>query len=133
MTERSKRVVILADTQTHMMPALARELARQEHDLVLGDPLDGLAAELSGLGARVEVVDGAEDQTEPDTIQKLVDRSNDAFGGFDAACIRTGVHGTGSSDLLACQLVGAGPRRVDLCRYKGRRRPPRRYVQPRSP
>ena len=96
MSERSRRVVILADSQTHMMPALAREMARREHDLVLGDPLEGLAAELSGQGVRVEVVDGAEDQMKPDTIQKLVDRAHDAFGGFDAACIRTGVHGTGS-------------------------------------
>ena len=36
MTNREKRVVILADTQTHMMPALAREMARRNHDLVLG-------------------------------------------------------------------------------------------------
>jgi hypothetical protein len=60
-----------------MMPALAREMSRREHDLVLGDPLDGLAAELSGLGARVEVVDGAEDQTKPDTIQEFVDRAHE--------------------------------------------------------
>jgi NAD(P)-dependent dehydrogenase (short-subunit alcohol dehydrogenase family) len=96
MTERSRRVVIMADTHTHMMPALAREMARRGHDLVLGDALEGLPDELTALGARVEVVDGADDQTKPDTIQKLVDRSAEAFGGFDAACIRTGVHGTGS-------------------------------------
>ena len=38
----------------------------------------------------------AADQTKADTIQKLVERAKDAFGGFDAACIRTGVHGTGT-------------------------------------
>ena len=37
MNRREKRVVILADAQTHMMPALARKMARREHDLVLGD------------------------------------------------------------------------------------------------
>ena len=96
MTKREKRVVILADTQTHMMPALAREMARRNHNLVLGDAKDGLADELIKLGAKVEVVPGTADQTKQDTIQKLVDRARDAFGGFDSACIRTGVHGTGT-------------------------------------
>jgi NAD(P)-dependent dehydrogenase (short-subunit alcohol dehydrogenase family) len=59
----------------------------------------------------VEVVPGAEDQTKEDTIQKLVDRARDAFGGFDSACIRTGVHGTG--DILEatpedCQIQYEG-------------------------
>ena len=96
MNSREKRVVILADTQTHMMPALAREMAHRNHDLVLGDAKDGLADELSQLGAKVEVVPNADDQTKEDTIQKLIDRAIDAFGGFDSACIRTGTHGTGS-------------------------------------
>ncbi len=91
-----KRVVILADAQTHMMPALAREMARRNHDLVLGDAKDGLADELRKMGAKVEVVPETADQTKPDTIQKLVDRAKKAFGGFDSACIRTGVHGTGN-------------------------------------
>ncbi len=96
MNSRAKRVVILADTQTHMMPALAHEMARQNHDLVLGDTRDGLAAELVQLGVRVEVVPDTADQTREDTIQKLVDRARDAFGGFDSACIRTGTHGIGT-------------------------------------
>jgi glucose 1-dehydrogenase len=98
MTERTRRVAILADTKTHMMPALAREMARRDHDLVLGDAIDGLGDELIALGAKVEVVEGADDQTRADTIQKLVDRAIDVFGGFDSACIRTGVHGGG--DIL---------------------------------
>ena len=98
MTKREKRVVILADAQTHMMPALAREMARRNHNLVLGDAKDGLADELIKLGAKVEVVPDMADQTQEDTIQKLVDRARDAFGGFDSACIRTGAHGTG--DIL---------------------------------
>ena len=93
-----RRVVILADTQTHMMPALAREMARRDHNLVLGDAKDGLADELIALGAKVEVVPDTADQTKPDTIQKLVDRAIDVFGGFDSACIRTGIHGGG--DIL---------------------------------
>ena len=60
-----KRVAILFDSWNHMMPALAREMARREHDLVLGDAADGLAEELSGLGANVEVVD----EPEPPSLQ----------------------------------------------------------------
>ena len=96
MADRKRRVVILADTQTHMMPALAREMASRNHDLVLGNAMDGLAGELTKMGAKVEVVPGTDDQTKADTIQKLVDRAKKVFGGFDAACIRTGVHGTGT-------------------------------------
>jgi NAD(P)-dependent dehydrogenase (short-subunit alcohol dehydrogenase family) len=92
-----KRVVILADSWDHMMPALAREMARRDHDLVLGDAQDdGLVKELRSLGAKVEVVPDTDEQTRPDTIQKLVDRAMDAFGGFDSACIRTGTHINGS-------------------------------------
>lgn len=88
-----KRVVILFDSWNHMMPALAREMVRRNHDLVLGDARDKeLVKELRKLGAKVEVVPGTEDQTKPDTIQKLVDRAKEAFGGFDCACIRTGTH-----------------------------------------
>ena len=96
MANREKRVVILADTQTHMMPELALEMARRDHNLVLGDAQDGLADQLTALGAKVEVVLDTADQTKDDTIQKLVDRAKDAFGGFDSACIRTGVHGDGT-------------------------------------
>jgi NAD(P)-dependent dehydrogenase (short-subunit alcohol dehydrogenase family) len=80
-----------------MMPALAREMVRRNHDLVLGDARDEeLVQELRKLGAKVEVVPDTEDQTKPDTIQKLVDRAKEAFGGFDSACIRTGIHVNGS-------------------------------------
>jgi NAD(P)-dependent dehydrogenase (short-subunit alcohol dehydrogenase family) len=88
-----KRVTILFDSWNHMMPALAREMVRRNHDLVLGDARDeNLVKELRELGAKVEVVPGTEDQTNPETFLKLVDRANEAFGGFDSACIRTGTH-----------------------------------------
>ena len=105
MQSEKRRVVLLADTNTHMMPALALEMARRNHNLVLGDAKDGLADELIKLGAKVEVVPDTADQTKEDTIQKLVDRANDAFGGFDSACIRTGVHGMG--DILQAKLEDA--------------------------
>jgi 3-oxoacyl-[acyl-carrier protein] reductase len=88
-----KRVTILFDSWNHMMPALAREMVRRNHDLVLGDARDTeLIAELRSLGAKVEVVPDTDDQNQADTFQKLVDRAVDAFGGFDSACIRTGAH-----------------------------------------
>jgi NAD(P)-dependent dehydrogenase (short-subunit alcohol dehydrogenase family) len=88
-----KRVTILFDSWNHMMPALAREMVRRNHDLVLGDARDKeLVKELRGRGAKVEVVEDTEDQSKPETFQKLVDRAQEVFGGFNSACIRTGTH-----------------------------------------
>lgn len=99
-----------------MMPALPHEMARWNHDLVLGDAEEGLADELIKLGAKVEVVPDTADQTKEDTIHKLVDRAKDVFGGFDSACIRTGTHGTGNileatADVL--KHKGAATKMVD--------------------
>lgn len=93
--------MILADANTHMMPALALEMARRNHDFVLGDAKDGLADELINMGAKVEVVPDTTDQTREDTIPKLVDRAMNAFGDFDSACIRTGTYGTDPAKLKA--------------------------------
>jgi NAD(P)-dependent dehydrogenase (short-subunit alcohol dehydrogenase family) len=88
-----RRVTILFDSWNHMMPALAREMVRRNHDLVLGQARDKeLVKELRAMGAKVEVVEDTEDQTKPETFLKLVDRANEAFGGFNSACIRTGTH-----------------------------------------
>jgi len=94
---------------------LAREMARRDHDLVLGDAMDGLADELTALGAKVEVVPDTADQTRADTIQKLVDRAKEAFGGFDSACIRSGVHGGGT-------ILDSTPKDCDI-QYEGTYRP----------
>ncbi len=89
----NKRVTILFDSWNHMMPALAREMVRRDHDLVLGQARDKeLVEELKAMGAKVEVVEDTEDQSKLETFQKLVDRANEAFGGFNSACIRTGTH-----------------------------------------
>jgi len=93
-----KRVAILVDTQTHMMPALAREMVRRNHNLVIGNVARGLTKELKDMGAEVEVVPGKLDLSKADSVQKLVTAAQKRFGGFDSACIRTGVHGTG--DIL---------------------------------
>ena len=54
MIDSTKRVCILVDTQTHMMPALAKEMASRNHNLVIGNVKDGLPEELAGMGAEVE-------------------------------------------------------------------------------
>ncbi len=95
MVEGKKRVAILVDTETHMMPALAREMVRRNHNLVIGNVAEGLADELKSMGGEVEVVSEKLDLTKPDAVKKLIDAANKRFGGFDAACIRTGLHQTG--------------------------------------
>ena len=90
-----KRVCLLLDTQTHMMPELAKEMARRDHDLVIGNVKDGLPDELKKLGAQVEVVPGNIDMTKPDAIQSMVDAAQKRFGRLDSSCIRTGYHSTG--------------------------------------
>jgi NAD(P)-dependent dehydrogenase (short-subunit alcohol dehydrogenase family) len=78
-----------------MMPALAREMVRRNHNLVIGNVVDGLADELRSMGADVEVVSERLDLTKSEAVKKLVDAANKRFGGFDSACIRTGAHATG--------------------------------------
>jgi NAD(P)-dependent dehydrogenase (short-subunit alcohol dehydrogenase family) len=91
----AKRVCLLLDTQTHMMPEVAKEMARRNHNLVVGDVKDGLPDELEKLGAEVEVVSGKLDMTKPDAIQSMVDAAQKRFGRLDSSCIRTGYHDTG--------------------------------------
>jgi NAD(P)-dependent dehydrogenase (short-subunit alcohol dehydrogenase family) len=95
MSDDKKRVAILVDTETHMMPALAREMVRRNHNLVIGNVADGLADELKQMGGEVEVVSDKLNLTKSDAVKKLVDAANNRFGGFDSACIRTGAHGIG--------------------------------------
>ncbi len=90
-----KRVVILIDTETHMMPALAKEMARRNHDLVIGNTKDGLVDELQQLGANVQVVPGQLDMTQAKPFSSLVEAAMGQFGRIDSACVRTGAHKTG--------------------------------------
>ena len=91
----TKRVAIVADANTHLGPDLARILAERGHDLVLGDPIAGLAEEVAALGRQAVVVDGVADLGDPASVPRLIDAARDRFGRLDAACIRTGVIRTG--------------------------------------
>ena len=96
MTNDNKRVAILVDTETHMMPALAREMVRRNHNVVIGNSIDGLADELKSMGGEVEAITEPLDLAKADSVKKLVDAAKNRFGGFDSACIRTGAHKTGA-------------------------------------
>jgi len=91
-----RRVAVVSDTNTHLGPDLARELARRGHDLVVGEPHEGLIAELEALGSAVVEVVGVGDLAAPTSVHTLVDRAIDRFGRIDSACIRTGTIVTGS-------------------------------------
>jgi NAD(P)-dependent dehydrogenase (short-subunit alcohol dehydrogenase family) len=86
----TRRVALLADTSTYVGPALARLLASRGHDLVIGDPIDGLADELADLGAEVEVVTGVRDLSDPEASGRLVDTAIGRFGRIDSATAASG-------------------------------------------
>ncbi len=86
----ARRVALIGDAGFYVGPSLARELARRGHDLVLGDPEAGLAAELSDLGAQVEVVAGVRDLADPDSATRLVAAARERFGRIDAAAAFSG-------------------------------------------
>ncbi|HEY8547993.1 MAG TPA: SDR family oxidoreductase [Acidimicrobiales bacterium] len=85
-----RRTAIVSDASSYVGPALARRLAEAGHDLVLGDPEDGLAEELKELGATVVAVEGVRDLTRPEATEELVQACVDAFGRVDAAVAFTG-------------------------------------------
>lgn len=91
----ARRVALLSDATGYVGPALARLLATAGHDLVLGDPADGLVAELEALGVAVEVVDGIANLSEPNSSSRLVDAAMGRFGRIDAAAAFTGAIVTG--------------------------------------
>ena len=46
MPDTKRRVALIGDAGFYVGPPLARLLAQRDHDLVLGDPADGLVTEL---------------------------------------------------------------------------------------
>jgi len=100
----SRRVALITDTKLHLGPDLARELARSSHDLVIGEPGEGLADELRQTGVNVEVVNGVADLGDPASVARLVEAALTRFGRLDAACIRTGNHPVLTGDFLDSTL-----------------------------
>ncbi|HEY8526376.1 MAG TPA: SDR family oxidoreductase [Acidimicrobiales bacterium] len=111
MTEVTRRVAIVSDASSYVGPELARLLARRDHDLVLGDPAEGLCEEVEALGGRAVAVADARDLRKPEAAARLVDACLEAFGRIDAAAALTGRIVTGrflssSLDDLRTALVG---------------------------
>ena len=90
MSETAKRVALVADASFYVGPSLARELARREHNLVLGDPAEGLVDELTALGVEVEAVLGVRNLADPESAQKLVAAARARFGRIDSAAAFSG-------------------------------------------
>ena len=86
----SRRVAIVSDAAAYVGPNLARLLAAQDHDLVIGDPADGLVDELTALGATVEVVENVRNLAVPESSDRLVQAARDRFGRIDSATAFTG-------------------------------------------
>ena len=99
-TKGGKRVVIINDAFVQLGPPLAIMLAERGHNLVIAQPAKGLVEKCESHGAKVIVVPGIEqegpnDESQPNSTQKLVDAAMKHFGGFDSAYIRTAIHHKG--------------------------------------
>lgn len=86
----SRRVAIVSDAAGYVGPHLARLLATRGHDLVVGDPEDGLVEALTAAGAAVEVVAGVRALADPGASARLVEAATTRFGRVDAAAAFTG-------------------------------------------
>ncbi len=86
----ARRVALVADAGSYVGPELARHLAARGHDLVVGDPGDGLVAELEAAGAAVEVVTGVRNLAKPESAPALVAAGLARFGRIDAAVAFSG-------------------------------------------
>ena len=86
----TRRIAIVSDAAMYVGPNLARLLAERGHDLVVGDPADGVVDELTAAGATVEVVEGTTDLSKPDASERLVKAAIDRFGRVDSATAFTG-------------------------------------------
>jgi 3-oxoacyl-[acyl-carrier protein] reductase len=83
-------VALVSDAAGYVGPHLSRLLAASGHDLVLGDPADGLADELTALGADVEVVTRTRNLAKAGTAERLVEAAYTRFGRLDSAIAFTG-------------------------------------------
>jgi len=86
----TRRVALITPAGGYVGPDLARVLAADGHDLVLGWSTPALVAELEVLGATVIAVDGLGAEHEAATYSKLVQAALDHFGRIDAASMFSG-------------------------------------------
>jgi 3-oxoacyl-[acyl-carrier protein] reductase len=92
----SRRVALINDGSFYVGPPLAKRLAESGHDIVIGNPADGLLEELESLGAKAVGVDDVRDLSKPETAPTLVAAAMKAFGRIDCAVMSSGLIVTGS-------------------------------------
>src|SRR5580704_9998559 len=86
----TRRVAVVSNAAGYVGPNLCRLLAERGHDLVIGDVSDGLVEELAKLGAAVEVVNGVQNLSRPESSARLVEAAVSRFGRIDSATAFTG-------------------------------------------
>jgi 3-oxoacyl-[acyl-carrier protein] reductase len=96
MSVPARRVAIINDGSFYVGPPLARDLAARGHDLVIGDPAEGLVTELEALGAHVVAVAGGRRVQDEAIAQELADVAVKTFGRIDSATMFSGRVVTGS-------------------------------------
>ena len=85
-----RRVALITDASSYVGPHLARALATRGHDLVLGDPQEGLVDELTAIGATVEPVTGVRDLSDAESAPRIVAAAVERFGRIDSAAAASG-------------------------------------------
>lgn len=95
-----RRVALIAPAGSYVGPELARLLATRGYDLVLASPPVGLADELAGLGAAVEVLGQPDDGTGLISMgaelgPALVEAAKNRFGTYHSAFFSSGRVATG--------------------------------------
>ncbi len=82
-----RKVVVVTGASAGLGAAVAREAARQGHDLVLtarrADRLERLAEEIEGAGTGTQTLAFAADLEDPETPERLVGAALDRFGRLD--------------------------------------------------
>lgn len=84
------RVAVINDGSFYVGPPLALKLAARGHNIVIGDPRDGLVAELEQLGVQVVAVNGVRDLSDPASALRLAEAAMTTFGRIDAATVSSG-------------------------------------------
>lgn len=96
MTKTPRPVALINDGSFYVGPPLTQILASRGFDIVVGDPAEGLQAQLEALGARVVAVPNARKLEDPATGDRLVAAAMDNFGRIDSAAMFSGRVVTGS-------------------------------------
>lgn len=89
-SSHKRRVAIINDGSFYVGPPLARRLAANGHDIVIGDPHEGLVAELESLGAKVAPVTRVRDLSDPASSLRLAEAAMNTFGRIDSAAVSSG-------------------------------------------